>query len=102
MIETTTISRRAIPLWVQILVWVFLVGLLALLGLGTKRANHGSVQPGEKIPDFNLTLYSRYEYNGRSDVKISDLHGKVIFINFWASWCKPCEEEAAVLEEAWK
>ncbi|MEP6894347.1 MAG: TlpA disulfide reductase family protein [Chloroflexota bacterium] len=102
MPETTAISRRAIPLWVQILVWAFLGGLLALLGLGTKRANQGSVQLGEKIPDFNLTLYSRYEYNGRSDVKISDLRGKVIFINFWASWCKPCEQEAPVLEEAWK
>jgi cytochrome c biogenesis protein CcmG, thiol:disulfide interchange protein DsbE len=30
------------------------------------------------------------------------LSGRVVFINFWASWCKPCEQEAAVLEEAWK
>jgi thiol-disulfide isomerase/thioredoxin len=29
------------------------------------------------------------------------LRGKVFVINFWASWCKPCEQEAAELQQAW-
>ena len=102
MTESTTSPRRAVPLWAQILIWTFLVIFLALMGIGVSRAQRGTVQPGEKIPDFSLTLFSGYEYNGRSEVKISDLRGKVIFINFWASWCIPCAQEAPVLEEVWR
>ena len=102
MTETATISRRGAPLWAQILVWAFLVGLFILMGFGVDRAYQGTVQPRDEVPDFSITLFSGYEYNGRSELKISDLRGKVVFINFWASWCKPCEQEALVLEEAWK
>jgi cytochrome c biogenesis protein CcmG/thiol:disulfide interchange protein DsbE len=54
------------------------------------------------VKDFTLPLYSGYEYNGASEVKLSDLSGKVVVINFWASWCKPCEQEAAELQRAWE
>ena len=102
MTEATTSPRRAVPLWAQILVWTFLVIFLALMGLGVTGAQRGTVQPGEKIPDFSLTLFSGYEYNGKSEIKISELRGKVIFINFWASWCIPCAQEAPILEEVWR
>jgi len=100
--ETTASPRRGVPLWAQILIWGFLVSFLVLIGIGVSRAQQGNVQPGYEVPDFSLSLFSGYEYNGQSEVKLSELRGKVVFINFWASWCKPCEQEAAVLEEAWK
>ncbi len=102
MPETNISSRQGIPLWAQILIWAFILALLVLVGFGLARAQQGQVQPGYKAPEFTLTFYSGYEYNSQPTVKISDLRGKVVFINFWASWCKPCEQEAPILEQAWQ
>ena len=102
MTEIQAKPRRSVPLGVQILIWTFLVGFLVLMGIGVTRAQQGMIQPGDEVPDFSIPLFRGYEYNGQSQIKISDLRGKVVFINFWASWCKPCEQEAPVLEEAWK
>ncbi len=101
MTETNT-QKRGVPLWAQIAIWVFIVGLLVLVGVTLSKRQQGTVQPGDKIPDFTLPLFSGYEYEGRSEVKLSDFQGKVVVLNFWASWCKPCEQEAAELEEAWQ
>ena len=101
LMADTTSPRRGVRLWVQILIWAFLVSFLVLIGIGVSRAQQGTIQPGYEVPDFSLTLFSGYEYNEQPNVKLSDWRGKVVFINFWASWCKPCEQEAAVLEEAW-
>jgi cytochrome c biogenesis protein CcmG/thiol:disulfide interchange protein DsbE len=95
-------SRRGVPLWAQVAIWVVLVGLLALVAITLKRSQQGSVQPGDKIKDFSMPLFSGYELNGKSQVDLSTLHGKVVMINFWASWCKPCEQEAADLKAAWE
>lgn len=94
--------RRAVPLWVQIVVFAGLVGLLALVGVTLNKRQQGTVQPGDQIPDFSMPLFSGYEYEGKSEISLSDLRGKVVVINFWASWCKPCEQEAAELQEAWE
>lgn len=102
MVEVKSNPHRGVSLWIQILIWAFLAGLLILLGTGLVRARQGTIQPGETVPDFTLTLFSGYEYNGQSEVKLSDLRSKVVFINFWASWCKPCEQEAPALEQAWE
>lgn len=103
MTETSsTAPKHGVPIWAQIIVWGLLIGLLAIVFVGLRRAQRGTVQPGEKIPDFTLPLFSGYEYEGKSEVKFSELRGKVVVINFWASWCKPCEQEAAELEAAWK
>ena len=102
MPENEVEPRRRMPLWSQGLIWFFVLGLLVLVGFGLSRAQQGNIQPGNKITDFSLKLYSGYEYHGLTEIKISDLKGKVVFINFWASWCKPCEQEAPFLEQAWK
>ena len=97
-----TAPRRGVPIWAQIIVWTLLVALLVLVAVGLNRAQQGQMQKGDKINDLTLTLFSGYEFNGANQVKLADLSGKVVVVNFWASWCKPCEQEAADLEKAWE
>lgn len=82
--------------WGVVLVWGLLLGLLAILGLGLVRTQQGPVGVGATVPDFSLTTF-----DGET-VDIRDLRGQVVVINFWASWCKPCEQEAAELEQAYQ
>jgi cytochrome c biogenesis protein CcmG/thiol:disulfide interchange protein DsbE len=99
---TTSAPRRGVRLSTQIIIWVVLMALLVLVGLGLLKAQNPIISIGSQVPDFPLTMFEGYSYQGASEVNISDLQGKVVVINFWASWCKPCEQEAAELEEAWR
>ena len=101
MTETTD-PKRGVSVWVQVVIWVFVVALLLLVAVTLNKRQQGTVQPGDTISDFTLPLFSGYEYQGQSEVKLSDFRGKVVVLNFWASWCKPCEQEAAELQEAWE
>ncbi|CAG0994727.1 Thiol:disulfide interchange protein CycY [Anaerolineales bacterium] len=102
MTEETTNKKRSVPLWAQIVIWAILAGLLLLVGLGLKRAQNPMAEVGKPVPDFELVFYEGYEYNDTAKMKLSDLRGKIVVVNIWASWCKPCEQEAPDLEEAWQ
>jgi cytochrome c biogenesis protein CcmG/thiol:disulfide interchange protein DsbE len=51
---------------------------------------------GKPAPDFNLP-----DLNDKT-VRLSDYRGKVVFLNFWATWCKPCREEMPSMEVLYK
>lgn len=52
----------------------------------------------EKLPAFDFELKDQY---GNTH-KLSDYKGKVVFLNFWATWCPPCREEMPHIEEIYK
>lgn len=54
------------------------------------------VQAGEKAPDFLLE-----DIQGNK-VQLSELKGKGVFLNFWGTWCKPCEKEMPYMERQYK
>ncbi len=78
-----------------ILTFAFVIGLLVLLGFGLARANKGPRESG-MAPDFTLI-----GFDGQK-VTLSELCGQVVIINFWASWCLPCRQEAPYLEQTWR
>lgn len=94
-------TGRAITLGI----WLVVLCVVALIGWGL--LNNSGTRPlaGDPAPDFTLHFYDGYEWqesNNPQDVQLSDMRGRVVVINFWASWCPPCHDEAADLERLWQ
>ncbi len=92
--ETKT-SSKAYRWWAAV-AFLGLILLLALVGWHIFQENDQPPRPGEDVPDFSLTTFSG------AVIDTSDLAGQVVLINFWASWCVTCDEEALLLEQAWQ
>lgn len=88
-------SLRRRPSWgaVALLAGLLALALAAALTLALQLARQNATQPSSgSAPDFQLTLFDG------GDLRLSDLRGRVILLNFWASWCPPCRDEAPDLQ----
>jgi cytochrome c biogenesis protein CcmG/thiol:disulfide interchange protein DsbE len=83
--------------WAVILAAALLVGLLAY-GVASRRADTSiddAIANGQRVaaPTARLPVLG-----AGGERSLADYKGKVVVLNFWASWCKPCTEELPLLE----
>jgi len=79
---------------------IFLVGVIilgAVFGIvWMQSAKYEPLVVGKTAPDFSLSDLNDKPY------RLSDFRGRVVFLNFWATWCKPCREEMPSMEVLYK
>jgi cytochrome c biogenesis protein CcmG/thiol:disulfide interchange protein DsbE len=84
----------------QALTVLAVVGLLALLIWKVVHQDKGPKLGGGRTPPAPQFALSKLDGSGK--LHLESLRGKVVVLNFWASWCAPCKSEAPRLEAAWR
>lgn len=92
---TAVPKTRAVRLWQAVFVIIPLL-FIGLLAFRLYQTNTSEQRAAGVAPDFQFTTFE-----GES-IALADLRGQGVVLNFWASWCDPCRDEAELLEQTWQ
>ena len=87
-------SKNRMPLKAGWLFVVVAVGIVLIVGYALQP--QGGSPIGSSAPNFVMPLFDGGE------LALADLRGSVVVVNFSASWCPPCRDEAPILEQTWQ
>lgn len=88
-------NKRSVRMWQAIFVLI-LLGFVGLLAARLIQTNESEQRASGEAPPFTFTTFEG------ETISLADLKGQGVVLNFWASWCDPCRDEAALLEATWQ